>query len=225
MGLRFWKRVKILPGVTINLSRGIPSVSIGPRGAKLTIGAGGTHATVGLPGTGLFYTEKLDKKKPPESRKKQIEPAAKRIDAAPDTLVGVLDAACDLVDAGKDAEALARLESRPAKLRHADLSFLSGLLVPASGRRGDCGERARNGRGVAGHGGALRRDRHRPRSEAADHRGSRGRDPAGSQGALLAWVEALQRLGRIEEARAALRAALAKEPGDELLTLSLEDLD
>jgi len=46
-----------------------------------------------------------------------------------------------------------------------------------------------------------------------------------AKGALLAWVEALQRLGRIEEARAALRAALAKEPGDELLTLSLEDLD
>ena len=65
MGLRFWKRVKILPGVTINLSRGIPSVSIGPRGAKLTIGGSGTRATVGLPGTGLFYTEKLDKKKPP----------------------------------------------------------------------------------------------------------------------------------------------------------------
>ena len=45
------------------------------------------------------------------------------------------------------------------------------------------------------------------------------------KGALLAWVEALQRLGRIEEARAALRAALSKEPGDELLTLSLEDLE
>jgi hypothetical protein len=127
MGLRFWKRVQILPGVTLNLSRGMPSVSIGPRGAKLTIGGSGARATVGLPGTGLFYTEKLDKKKPKEPRAKQIEPGAKRIEVAPDTLVGVLDAACDLIEAGKDAEALARLEARPAKLRHRT-SFLSGLL-------------------------------------------------------------------------------------------------
>jgi len=218
MGLRFWKRVQILPGVTINFSRGIPSVSIGPRGAKLTIGATGTRATVGLPGTGLFYTEKLDKKKP-------REPRAKRIDAAPDTLVGVLDAACDLVEDGKDAEALARLEARPAKLRHADLSFLSGLLYL---RAGDASTAASELGGAAASpdmgslfvATGIDLDLQLPITE--DRVVVIRPDP---KGALLAWVEALQRLGRIEEARAALRAALEKEPGDELLTLSLEDLE
>jgi len=225
MGLRFWKRVKILPGVTINLSRGIPSVSIGPRGAKLTIGGSGTRATVGLPGTGLFYTEKLDKKKPPEPRAKQIPPEAKRIDVAPDTLVGVLDAVCDLVEAGKDAEALARLEARPAKLRHADLSFLSGLLYLRAGDAETAASELAIAAGSPDMGSlfvatGIDLDLKLPITEERvvvirpDHKG-----------ALLAWVEALQRLGRIEEARAALRAALEKEPGDELLALSLEDLD
>ena len=217
MGLRFWKRVQILPGVTINFSRGLPSVSIGPRGAKLTVGPHGTRATVGLPGTGLFYTEKLDKKKPREPRAKRIE--------APDTLVGVLDAACDLVEDGKDDEALARLEARPAKLRHADLSFLSGLLYL---RKGDDATAASE-LGIAAASSdmgdlfvatGIDLDLQLPIAE--DRVVVIRPDP---KGALLAWVEALQRLGRNDEARAALRAALEKEPGDELLTLSLEDLD
>ena len=218
MGLRFWKRVQILPGVTINLSRGIPSVSIGPRGAKLTIGATGTRATVGLPGTGLFYTEKLDKKKPKEPRPKKIE-------AAPDTLVGVLDAACDLVEDGKDAEALARLEARPAKLRHADLSFLSGLLYLRAGDASTAASELGTAAAAPDMGElfvatGIDLDLKLPITE--DRVVVIRPDP---KGALLAWVEALQRLGRIEEARAALRAALEKEPGDELLTLSLEDLE
>jgi hypothetical protein len=217
MGLRFWKRVQILPGVTINFSRGLPSVSIGPRGAKLTFGPHGTRATVGLPGTGLFYTEKLDKKPPRAPRAKRIE--------APDTLVGVLDTACDLVEDGKDDEALARLEARPAKLRHADLSFLSGLLYL---RKGD-DSTAASELGLAAAAPEMGSlfvatgidlDLQLPIS--ADRVIVIRPDP---KGALLAWVEALQRLGRIDEARAALRAALSKEPGDELLTLSLEDLD
>ena len=57
MGFRFFRRVKLLPGVTLNLSRSGPSVSIGPRGLKATIGPKGTRTTVGLPGTGISYTE------------------------------------------------------------------------------------------------------------------------------------------------------------------------
>ena len=57
MGFRFFRRVKILPGVTLNLSGSGPSVSVGPRGLKTTFGPKGTRTTVGLPGTGLSYTE------------------------------------------------------------------------------------------------------------------------------------------------------------------------
>jgi len=57
MSFRFWRRVKILPGVTLNLSKTGGSLSFGPRGAKVTIGPHGKRTTMGIPGTGLFYTK------------------------------------------------------------------------------------------------------------------------------------------------------------------------
>ncbi|HEU0197603.1 MAG TPA: DUF4236 domain-containing protein [Nevskiaceae bacterium] len=59
MSLRFFRCIKIAPGLSLNLSKGGPSLSIGPRGMKYTIGASGQRYTVGLPGTGLYYTERL----------------------------------------------------------------------------------------------------------------------------------------------------------------------
>lgn len=56
MGFRFWQRVRLAPGVTLNLSKSTASLSFGPRGAAYTISPRGNRATVGLPGTGLFYT-------------------------------------------------------------------------------------------------------------------------------------------------------------------------
>ena len=64
MGFRFQKRIKILPGITLNLSKSGVSTSIGPRGAKLNIGKGGVKGTVGLLGTGLSYSEKLGGPRP-----------------------------------------------------------------------------------------------------------------------------------------------------------------
>ncbi|MEJ5301139.1 MAG: DUF4236 domain-containing protein [Thermodesulforhabdaceae bacterium] len=54
-----WRRIKIAPGVTLNLSKLGGSLSFGPRGAKFTIGPKGKRVTVGIPGTGLFYTTTL----------------------------------------------------------------------------------------------------------------------------------------------------------------------
>ncbi len=56
MAFRFWRRVRIAKGVTLNISKRDVSTSFGPRGAKYTVGRRGQRATVGLPGTGLFYT-------------------------------------------------------------------------------------------------------------------------------------------------------------------------
>lgn len=56
MSFRFFQRIRIAPGLTLNLSKRGASVSMGPRGAQFTVGTSGTRATVGLPGTGLFYT-------------------------------------------------------------------------------------------------------------------------------------------------------------------------
>lgn len=56
MGWRFQKRIRILPGVTLNVSRKGVSTSVGTRGARMTLGHGQTRVTVGLPGTGISHT-------------------------------------------------------------------------------------------------------------------------------------------------------------------------
>jgi hypothetical protein len=56
MPLRFYRRVRVIPGVTVNLSRSGPSLSLGMRGAHITFGRRGITRTVGVPGTGVFYT-------------------------------------------------------------------------------------------------------------------------------------------------------------------------
>ncbi len=40
MNFRCWRRIKIVPGVTLNLSKSGASLSLGPRGAHYTIGHG-----------------------------------------------------------------------------------------------------------------------------------------------------------------------------------------
>jgi hypothetical protein len=57
MGLRFFKRVRLLPGLTLNLSKRGASVSVGEKGAHITVGTSGVTETVGLPGTGASYSD------------------------------------------------------------------------------------------------------------------------------------------------------------------------
>lgn len=61
MGLRFQKRISIIPGVRLNWSLGGPSVSVGPRGASVTISKRGVYGNVGIPGSGLSYRTKLSR--------------------------------------------------------------------------------------------------------------------------------------------------------------------
>ena len=55
---RLFRRVRIAPGLTVNLSKSGPSLSLGVRGAHVTLGRTGIRKTIGLPGSGLFYTSK-----------------------------------------------------------------------------------------------------------------------------------------------------------------------
>lgn len=59
MRLRFFRRVFVIPGLRLNLSRSGPSLSFGRGGARLTVGPRGSRMTAGIPGTGLFLTERL----------------------------------------------------------------------------------------------------------------------------------------------------------------------
>lgn len=59
MSVRWRKRVKVLPGVHLNFSKGGISTSIGPRGATLNVGKAGASFTGGIPGTGLSARTRL----------------------------------------------------------------------------------------------------------------------------------------------------------------------
>jgi hypothetical protein len=54
--VRLFRRVRISPGVSLNLAKHGPSLSFGVRGAHLTVGRSGVRKTVGVPGTGIFMT-------------------------------------------------------------------------------------------------------------------------------------------------------------------------
>lgn len=62
MALRFNRRIRIAPGISLNLSKSGIGASIGPRGAKINVSSRGVYSNVGLPGTGLAYREKLNKR-------------------------------------------------------------------------------------------------------------------------------------------------------------------
>ena len=55
--MRFQRRIKILPGMTLNIGKTGVSASAGPQGAKVTVGKTGLRTTVGLPGTGISHTK------------------------------------------------------------------------------------------------------------------------------------------------------------------------
>jgi hypothetical protein len=58
MSFRFYRRIRVLPGVRLNISKSGVSTSIGTRGARLTFGERGIQTTIGLPGTGASYTSR-----------------------------------------------------------------------------------------------------------------------------------------------------------------------
>ncbi len=53
------KTIKILPWVTLNISKSGMSVSIGPKGAKLNIGKNGAYVNTSIKGTGVYNRTKL----------------------------------------------------------------------------------------------------------------------------------------------------------------------
>lgn len=55
---RFRRSMKIMPGVKVNFNKNSVGVTFGGKGAHYTINSSGRKtATVGIPGTGLYYTE------------------------------------------------------------------------------------------------------------------------------------------------------------------------
>ena len=59
MGWSFRRRIKVIPGVYLNVSKRGVSTTVGVRGASLTFRGDGTYANVGIPGTGISNRQKL----------------------------------------------------------------------------------------------------------------------------------------------------------------------
>ncbi|MCG2611815.1 DUF4236 domain-containing protein [Flavobacterium sp. SM15] len=59
MAWNYRRRIKVIPGVYMNLSKSGVSTSIGVRGASLTFGKSGTYANTSIPGIGLYNRQKI----------------------------------------------------------------------------------------------------------------------------------------------------------------------
>ncbi|MEN0062869.1 MAG: DUF4236 domain-containing protein [Myxococcota bacterium] len=231
--VRFWRRFKIAPGVTLNISKTGFSLSIGPKGAKYTIGTSGSRMTVGVPGTGLHYTHKFGTGG--EAKKKEAKGAEET--AAPDASTAIetpwievsdaekeqFAAACDAAAAGDEATALEQLQG----LTHlADAAFLAGLLrlrqedgatAATSLLRLAYVDRSTMGQVFA----QSERDLALDLPITDDVSVKLRPDPLG---AALAYVEALQRLDRIDDGIAVLNEVDEQFPNHPLIAMSLEDL-
>ena len=59
MAWSFRKRINVIPGVYINLSKSGISANTGVRGASLTFRSDGVYQNLGFPGTGIYSRQKV----------------------------------------------------------------------------------------------------------------------------------------------------------------------
>lgn len=226
MAFRFWRRIRLLPGVTLNLSKSTASLSFGPRGAKYTVSPRGNRATAGIPGTGLFYTVHDpggDKRSPPP------EPRADDpLDLGFFRRLFVAEPEEDFVDglkavrAGERDAALAHFDDDDA---HADSVWMAAMLrlerqefrAAAAGLEDALGRVGALGTLFSKYG--IDPTVSLPVSdEITAHVGPRPR------GTWLALAEVRQQLGETRGARAALEQALGDAPDDIVAIAALAEL-
>ena len=63
MSWLFRRRIRVIPGVRLNLSKSGLTASVGVRGGSVTLGGkGGTYSNVGIPGQGFIQGGELAKR-------------------------------------------------------------------------------------------------------------------------------------------------------------------
>lgn len=235
MAFRFWRRIRIAPGVTLNLSKSGGSLSFGPRGAKFTIGPRGKRATVGIPGTGLFYTTTLPSGRSSGRRSASYSAPAvptvrpedrltlgffKRL-ITPDDEEALVDGCRELV-LGNEEKALEHLEKA---VHLADGAYLAGFLALKQNRLEEAAiylataaeKHSRLGHYFSKYG--ISATMSLPiTDEVSAHVGPDLR------GVLLGLVEVYQRQERWEDAIACLERLQRLEPDDVVVKLSLAEL-
>lgn len=60
MGWRFRKRIKLFPGIYMNISKSGIGFNFGIKGASITTGSTGTYVNTGISGTGLYRRDKIN---------------------------------------------------------------------------------------------------------------------------------------------------------------------
>lgn len=79
MPFRFFRRIPLVGRfVTVNVSKGGVSASVGVPGFHVTTGPRGSQITAGLPGTGLFYTEQLGRLSQAGGRREKLQQLIER---------------------------------------------------------------------------------------------------------------------------------------------------
>jgi hypothetical protein len=63
MAIRFSKRVKIAPGINLNLSKSGVSTTVGPKNASLNVGKKGVHVNASVPQTGLSVRQRVGQRR------------------------------------------------------------------------------------------------------------------------------------------------------------------
>ncbi|NSW87413.1 MAG: DUF4236 domain-containing protein [Syntrophobacteraceae bacterium] len=250
MGFRFWRRVSILPGVTLNLSKSGGSLSFGPRGAKFTVGPRGKRVTVGLPGTGLFYTTTLGGADSPVHKSGGSQSRAAGVPGArlpggkleppplvrskdrltmgffkrlitPDDEEALVDGCRALVEGSEDAA----LEHLRRAVHLADGAYLAGFLALGKNRLDEaaaCLEAAcRNYEELGRH--FERYGISAVISLSITDEISAHVSPV-LRGVLLGLAEVCQLQGRFDDAERRLRQLLALDPEDRVVKLSLAEI-
>jgi len=231
---RFWRRLRIAPGVTLNLSKSGASVSLGRRGAHLTMGPRGRRATVGIPGTGLFWSRRLDDRPGSPGRiggpgSQQSNEVTERMDLdwffrhlVPSQQDKAFIDACRELSQNNEDAAATYLEQA---LHLTDGRFLAGLVALSQDRPTDAAVHLEEvlsrpdelGRTFREYG--LDIHMQLPITEEVDATITCDR-----RGTLLALVEAYQRLKRWDDAITALEQLRRLEPDDVDVQVSLADV-
>ncbi len=235
MGFRFFRRVRVAPGMTLNFSKGGLSTSFGPRGAKYTVGTSGTRGTVGLPGTGLYYTQHSGtRKRGSRAAGKQAPPPPDPVTAEQRLTLGFFQrlfvprneqAFVNGVKAfveGNEKKSVRLLAGAP---RLADATFLAGFLALKQGKFSQAAQlllktlHQADGLGVLFQKyGVMPNLGMRITDELVAHIGPTRR------GVLLGLVEVYQETGDFKQAIKALRQLRQSLPDDVVVKVSLAEL-
>jgi len=231
MGFRFFRRMNIIPGVRLNFSKSGISPSFGVRGARVTLGRTGVRKTVGIPGTGLFYTEVAGSGRGRSRKRTSPLPAPKpqdRLDLGffeqlltPKVERAFVDGCKEYV-AGRTEQALAKLRE---STHLADGAFLAGFLAMDAGRFDEAGTYLKQaaamsrtlGRYFAKYGMNVGLSLQITEEVTAHITPCK-------RGTLLGLVEVYQHQGRVKEAVACLKKLRQDMPHDVVANLSMAEL-